>query len=103
MKSVSDILDEFQAQVQDGYAGPVNGWTTLKEEAAAELKALMKSCVPKEIPIDDKHETSIVEGEKGLTIDPDKGELPLLAKYAEDMGWNAAREETLANIRKAFE
>lgn len=36
---LEEILDELQAQVEDGYAQPVNGWTTLKQEAKAAIHA----------------------------------------------------------------
>lgn len=39
-KTIQEILDEFQAQIEDGYTQPVNGWTTLKLEA---LAAIMES------------------------------------------------------------
>ncbi len=42
-KELDDILDEFQAQVEDGYAGPVNGWTTLKQEAKKAIKSKLDS------------------------------------------------------------
>jgi hypothetical protein len=44
--SIDEIFDEFQAQVIDGYAGPVNGWTTLKEEAKAGVHSLLISKLP---------------------------------------------------------
>lgn len=40
---LDEILDELQAQVIDGYTQPVNGWTTVKQEAKTAIQALIRT------------------------------------------------------------
>lgn len=39
---LDDILQEFAAQIMDGYAQPVNGLTTLKEEAKVGIHSYIR-------------------------------------------------------------
>jgi len=44
-QKIREVMDELQAQVIDGYAGPVNGWSTLKDEATQALLQIIESDV----------------------------------------------------------
>lgn len=42
-QKIREVMDELQAQVIDGYAGPVNGWSTLKDEATQAILQIIES------------------------------------------------------------
>ena len=44
-QKLREVMDELQAQVVDGYAGPVNGWSTIKDKATQALLQIIESDV----------------------------------------------------------
>lgn len=47
---IREILDELQAQVLDGYTQPVNGWTSVKQEAESAITQMLTEARLTEVP-----------------------------------------------------
>lgn len=92
MTSVSDILEAVARFGQNTIKGGENKGKKLHPaEALAELKALMESTIPEKRHKDYKVDT------------PNLSSSSQRRQKSINFGYNIAVEETLANIRKAFE